>query len=138
MPIKPENRARYPKDWKAISLAIRERAENLCECRGECGQPHEGGFGDHFGRCIAPNGERIVWVDGGHTWVSPELAAHWEGKPVRIVLTVAHLDHQPENVDPSNLRAMCQRCHLRYDHAHHQANAKRTRERKSGQMRLVP
>jgi hypothetical protein len=28
MPIRPENRARYPKDWKAISLRIRrERAE---------------------------------------------------------------------------------------------------------------
>ena len=26
MPIKPENRARYPKDWKAIAASIRERA----------------------------------------------------------------------------------------------------------------
>ena len=26
MPIKPENRARYPKDWPALSLAARERA----------------------------------------------------------------------------------------------------------------
>jgi hypothetical protein len=26
MPIKPENRALYPKDWAAISLAARERA----------------------------------------------------------------------------------------------------------------
>ena len=27
MPIKPENRARYPKDWKAIRDAIVARAE---------------------------------------------------------------------------------------------------------------
>ena len=30
----------------------------------------------------------------------------------RIVLTVAHLDHAPEHNDPTNLRALCQRCHL--------------------------
>lgn len=24
MPIRPENRARYPKDWKRISLSVRE------------------------------------------------------------------------------------------------------------------
>lgn len=37
------------------------------------------------------------------------------------VLTVAHLDHTPENVEPDNLRAMCQRCHLSYDRDHHAA-----------------
>lgn len=43
MPIKPENRARYPKDWKEISARIRfERAEGICEfCReAEHGKPH--------------------------------------------------------------------------------------------------
>jgi hypothetical protein len=30
-------------------------------------------------------------------------------------LTVAHLDHKPENCAPSNLRAWCQRCHNTYD-----------------------
>ena len=32
-----------------------------------------------------------------------------------MIVTVAHLDHCPENVDPSNLRAWCQRCHNTYD-----------------------
>ena len=32
-----------------------------------------------------------------------------------MVLTVAHLDHQPENVDDDNLRAWCQKCHNTYD-----------------------
>lgn len=31
MPIRPENRARYPKDWKAISLEVREAAGWRCE-----------------------------------------------------------------------------------------------------------
>ena len=33
----------------------------------------------------------------------------------RVVLTVAHLDHDPTNNDPSNLRALCQRCHNAHD-----------------------
>ena len=34
MPIKPENRHRYPKDWKAIRAAILERAGHACEFCG--------------------------------------------------------------------------------------------------------
>lgn len=44
-----------------------------------------------------------------------------------IVLTIAHLDHTPENCDPANLRAMCQRCHLAYDAEPHRTNAAATR-----------
>jgi 5-methylcytosine-specific restriction endonuclease McrA len=41
MPIRAENRARYPRDWKAISLAIRERANWKCEeCGAANGEPH--------------------------------------------------------------------------------------------------
>jgi hypothetical protein len=35
----------------------------------------------------------------------------------RVALTVAHLDQQPENCDPGNLRALCQKCHGAYDAA---------------------
>lgn len=37
----------------------------------------------------------------------------------RRVLTVAHLDHTPENCARDNLRALCSVCHLRYDAEHH-------------------
>ena len=38
MPIKPENRSRYPEDWAEISKRIRfDRAQGCCECKGECG-----------------------------------------------------------------------------------------------------
>ena len=40
MPIRPENKERYPADWTAISLATRERAKWRCECEGECGRGH--------------------------------------------------------------------------------------------------
>lgn len=50
-----------------------------------------------------------------------------EAHIIVIVLTVAHLDHQPENCDLANLRAYCQRHHLAHDHTHHLANAAATR-----------
>lgn len=42
MPISPENRRRYPPDWKIRSRFVRvHRARNRCEwCGAENGQPH--------------------------------------------------------------------------------------------------
>jgi len=57
----------------------------------------------------------------------------------KVVLTVAHLDHNEANCDPANLRALCQRCHLRHDLQQHMANAALTRRRKrieAGQLAL--
>jgi hypothetical protein len=113
-PIRPENRARYPSNWKAISERIRfERAKGRCECIGECGDLDR------------------------HRWLDDEVrrcpAIHGKPAPLggkRVILTVAHLDHVPENCADDNLRAMCQRCHLRYDAQLHQDNARLTRERK--------
>jgi 5-methylcytosine-specific restriction endonuclease McrA len=75
--------------------------------------------------CGAENGKRHP-VTGSH-----------------VVLTVAHLDHTPENCEDSNLVALCQRCHLRYDAKLHGKHAAETRRRKkravieaAGQMRL--
>jgi len=116
MPIRPENAGRYPKDWKRISAAIRERSGGRCECEGECGlhRTHPGPR-----RCTERHGEPATWANG------------------RVVLTTAHLDHRPENCTDENLRAMCQRCHLRYDVPHHRSTARRTREQRSGQERLA-
>jgi len=95
MPIKPENKARYPKDWKQISHRIRfERAGGRCE-----------------------------WC----------FAINYEPHPItgsKVVLTVAHLDHTPENCNDENLVALCQRCHLRYDAKHHANTARVTRNQK--------
>jgi 5-methylcytosine-specific restriction endonuclease McrA len=33
----------------------------------------------------------------------------------KIILTVAHLDHDPRNCERENLRALCQACHIGYD-----------------------
>ena len=130
MPIRPSERARYPKDWPAITARIRERAGNKCECIGQCGDSHCA----PRGLCGVPNGASIarlrenpaVWLD------MPEIE---RGEidlddyldPIRVVLTVAHIDHAPEHNDPSNLLALCQRCHLKMDTKHHAKNARATR-----------
>lgn len=126
MPIRPENKARYPKDWPQISKAIRERAKNSCE---KCGAPNgntvlRGTSEDYHGLpCYAVPaplgsiGAHVFSADTGDVLDARVVAdLEREGwKPVKIVLTVAHLDHQPENCAPENLRAWCQRCHNIYD-----------------------
>ncbi len=118
MPIKPENKVRYPKDWKDI------RAKILARARYKCEEP----------ACALGNG----WIgyrddDGKFMLLSTsgradDYAGHATGYRVfRVVLTIAHLDHVPEHCDESNLRAWCQRCHLRYDAAHHAFNSAQTR-----------
>ena len=133
MPIRHSQRARYPKDWKAISRRIRDRAGDRCECDGRCGSTHLDAH-DNLARCGAPNGRLVIRdrhepenyevhaVCGGCAGGDPDCA-----RAVRIVLTVAHLDHTPENCDPSNLAAYCQRCHLGYDRHEHAHNARETR-----------
>jgi 5-methylcytosine-specific restriction endonuclease McrA len=37
-----------------------------------------------------------------------------------VYLACAHLDHDPGNNTPANLKALCQRCHILHDRAEHQ------------------
>lgn len=104
----PIDYGKYPKDWKVISRAIRERSGGRCECEGECGL-HRTTPGPR--RCVERNGEPAKWAKG------------------KIVLTVAHLNHTPMDCRPENLKAMCQRCHLRYDIDHHKKTAYETRRK---------
>lgn len=56
-----------------------------------------------------------------------------DGKIVRIILTIAHVyDENPMNCDPENLKALCQRCHLKLDAKLHAEHAKKTRKIKNG------
>ncbi len=130
MPIRPENRSRYPADWPEISVEVRERDGQRCKW------------------CKAPNGAVILRPTGGDVYIDPPTGAVFccttgeargfcrgsefpAGKLVKIVLTVAHLDHIPENVgtpgDRQNLVALCQKCHLAYDAPLHAANSAVTR-----------
>ena len=134
MPISPENRARYPKNWKTeVVPRIRARSGNQCECMGECGLVHVNtGSGssqlDLRPEMVAPNAVRIrcTAVNGRNHPCTGSI----------VVLTVGHLEHAPEDCRDEVLKHWCQRCHLRYDSAHHQKNARKTRFRKQGQEDL--
>ena len=110
----------YPDDWDKISLRIRRRAEWLCECTGECGHDHQAENEDS---------SRLgtIWLDGANEDEMRRCQAeggHYH--PItrsKVVLTVAHLDHDPGNCDDDNLRALCQRCHLAYDSERHRQSA---------------
>ncbi len=56
----------------------------------------------------------------------------------KVILTVAHLDHNPENNHAENLKAGCQKCHLNYDKYHHMKNRQITYLKKNwkGQLPL--
>lgn len=104
----------YPSSWKTLSRWIRrERAQGRCECSGECGlhRTHPGPR-----RCEERDGEPAKWAKG------------------KVVLTVAHLNGpdgpcrcDPLCEDEEHLKAMCNRCHLRYDVKLHVRNAHATR-----------
>jgi 5-methylcytosine-specific restriction endonuclease McrA len=42
----------------------------------------------------------------------------YHGKPIEVILTVAHLDQDTSNNDWSNLAALCQQCHNTLDAPH--------------------
>lgn len=96
----------YPANWKDIRADILKRAGNCCE-----GSPA-------YPDCRAANHEPHP-VTGS-----------------KVVLTIAHLDHDIEHNDYDNLRAWCNRCHLTYDAKYHATNARETRIKRSGQMRM--
>lgn len=128
MPIKPENKKLYPKNWKEIVASVRERSGNKCEWEGcGCKNGAEGIrlLDGSFYEFKVPFGEIDRWPEEVMT-----------GKIIKIVLTTAHLDHDPTNNDLSNLRHWCQYHHLRYDAKHHAETARATREARS--IRVQP
>lgn len=131
MPIK--DKSLYPANWKDISRHIREdRAGNKCEWCGVAN--HAIGARDKTGGWHDHDGIGNMQSDAGFALFGPYP------KIITIVLTVAHLDHNPGNNDESNLAALCQRCHLTHDRPEHIKNAKVTRRAKrltsTGQLEM--
>jgi len=137
MPIRESEKKRYapPKEWRVIRAGILERARLRCEF---CGV-RQYGVG-HW------NDDGFYYVRGNAFWDQFQYAGSYaeareacdelndspdaDVRQIVIVLTIAHLDHTPENNSPENLRALCQRCHLRYDAKHHAKNGRETRRQK--------
>ncbi len=139
MPIKPENKARYPENWKQIREAILERANNCCEqCKVPNGWRIARGVGPFAGTYQVEDAN-VYCAETGEYIARVRMSEYQVKTMVTIVLTIAHLDHIPENCDgmdkggpvlpieQSNLRALCQMHHLRHDAKHHAETARQTR-----------
>ncbi len=128
MPISLELRPLYPPNWRELANWIKfERAGGHCEW---CGREH--------GTTV------LVIASGG--WLDPETGechdeqgrslgvyaqAEWpKGRLVKTILTCAHLDQNPTHNDPTNLAALCPRCHLRHDRRQHIQSAYRNRRKR--------
>lgn len=120
----PCDYSRYPADWSKIRQLILFRARNRCEWPG----------------CGAPNG---WWA----YWSSPDerhfARPTWKPRPgmqvTKIVLTVAHKDHDTTNNEDENLAAWCQYHHLSWDrelHARHAAETRRRRREEAARAQL--
>jgi hypothetical protein len=120
MPIKASYRWLYPIDWRELSIAIRfGRARGRCE---GCGRPH--------GRVVYHLGDGRWWDEDAGRWrtgrgravrgLVPPEQLNQPALTTRVVLSCAHLDHDPTNNKAQNLKALCQRCHLEHDRPEHQ------------------
>ena len=126
MPIRRELRWLYPIDWPQLSRQVRfVRARGRCE---RCGRPH--------GRRVWHLGDGRWWDEEAGAWRDGrgrEVAA-WPGyaesrrllRRTRVVLAAAHLDHDPTNSKPRNLKALCQRCHMLHDRPEHRRRIRTT------------
>jgi hypothetical protein len=137
MPIKPENLALYPANWKTeIRPRILARAGNCCE---RCKVPNSiiVGRAIWLGRAVYQFDGRTFCAETGELLADSDHFKIDEAKPVKIVLTIAHVhDPDPAACSDENLAAWCQRCHLRHDHKQHQANAAATRRAKKANREL--
>jgi hypothetical protein len=123
----------YHPKWTLIRRMILRREKNRCAW------------------CGLNNHEIITKPDrkpvGGHIWhevqmmkrrgYSTQQAFNRFGL-TRIVLTIAHIDHDHTNNRFSNLAALCQRCHLNHDAPQHASNRKYGRHHnRKHQLKLI-
>jgi hypothetical protein len=133
----PCDYSKYPKEWKnEIRPRILARAKNCCEF---CKVPnYEYVFRGMY------NDQEVFQTSEGDVYSYPsgdllftDIQAdispiNGKDKAIKIVLTIAHLDHDETNPDVKDdrLAALCQKCHLGYD-------AKEKKRRKSQKQNLL-
>jgi hypothetical protein len=121
----PMDFSRYPENWLQFTLNIRDSKDWSCEnCGKQCRKTGEL-LSDFILRIWGNKQGQLV----GNDW---KEAVDF---PKRFSLTSAHLDQNPSNNHPANLKALCTVCHLQYDHPHFKSNAIAKQER-IGQRKL--
>lgn len=129
----PIDYSKYPPNWKTeIRPAILKRAKNTCE--------HDGCSFRHLETAWSVESfktGRFIWVKDFKEAIKISRKEGWSLaedimvedkiiKPVKVVLTIAHLDHDESNFNVSmdRLKAMCQLHHIRYDYEEKQRRTK--------------
>ena len=110
----PCDYSKYPPDWRTkIRPRILARANNRCEA---CNIKNYTVGYRNFNGIFFHMDELQERVEKNHPLPQVDMSR----PPTKIILTIAHLDHDPENweVKDNRLKAMCQRCHLEYDRKH--------------------
>ena|SRR5690606_16603445 len=129
---------KYPKNWKSkIRPDILERAGHKCEvCNIPNGIVIERGFyNDAEAYQDVLKDEGAIYKAENSEYITHDYLGMLEnpsGRIIKIVLTIAHLDHNIDNNDYSNLKAMCQLHHNRHDVGHRKNN----RSKNKGQLKL--
>lgn len=109
----PIDYKKYPPNWDELRHTVLLRSKGECE---NCGLPNYS-FVYAIGLWIRDNGKYRF----RRLWFRDERDAKRECdgpvKKVKVILTIAHLDHDEtnRNVTIDRLKALCQLCHLRYD-----------------------
>jgi len=113
MPIRPELRQFYGRHWRTvIRPRILARARGRCE---DCGVPNR--LETLRVGSAWFEGRNSRWYDHRVRLPRPVRQAH----RVRVILTIAHFNHDPADNRDENLMALCQWCHLHHDQSHHKA-----------------
>lgn len=129
----------YPSNWLTeLRPAVLKRANGKCE---ECGVPNyaiikrEKGSNDY--RSIVPEEWDMVNAKVKYSDYTESGALKKLGF-TKIILTIAHLDHDKLNHDVNieRLKALCQKCHLKYDAKHHAENRKYGRKHRENNFKL--
>ena len=112
----------YPPDWRRRRLRILERDGHRCKfCKVK-----------NYAQIIRLKEGVYIYTDNERMYNSTgeyqgrASAKYLYGKPIKIILTVMHLDHDEWNweVTDDRLAVSCQRCHLNYDRIDNQLRKK--------------
>lgn len=114
----PINYKEYHPKWTLIVRLIRRRSGNRCEL---CGIENHSVIRKSDRK--TPGSQEwdmyhSLIKNAGHNAKTAMKRLGW----TKIILTTAHMDHNKLNNLFSNLRHLCQRCHLKHDIHQHAAN----------------
>jgi len=141
MPIRKDLQHFYGREWRTvIRPRILARDENRCNF---CTKPNHATVYQIVspGRAMwwietmgfPPFNQHLITNNGDLLSTEAQLLPLSKGYRVRVVLTIAHLNHDPTDNRDKNLAALCQWCHLHHDRQHH----KKTRATRKDQARPI-